>query len=161
MLLPRRFQDYLLGSCLTLSSLGLGLAPQLTLKPEILGWQNQAIAQQPSTADINRYAEAYLAIYGNNSMDNLLLEVENLIGRKPDWEIRCDQPQSINRLNNRAAIGKVRNYCNNVLPNLIDDIMPRSTFNRISNQLPNNPTLQEQIQDAMFDILKQKQGGGR
>ncbi|MBV5261620.1 DUF4168 domain-containing protein [Synechococcus moorigangaii CMS01] len=156
MLLPRRFQDYLLGSFLTLSSLGLGLAPQLTLKPTILGWQNEAIAQQPSAADIDRYAEAYLAIYGNNSMDNLLLEVEDLIGRKPDWEIRCDQPQSINRLNNRAAISKVHNYCNNVLPNLIDGIIPRSTFNRISNQLPNNPSLQERIQDAMLEILKQQ-----
>ncbi|MEB3225242.1 MAG: hypothetical protein VKJ86_05500 [Synechococcus sp.] len=158
MFLPRRFQDYFLGSVLALGSLGLGIVPQVTLRPALFAWEYQAIAQPPTNAEINRYAEAYLAIYGNSTMTNLLLEVEDLIGRKPDWEIRCDQPQSIERLNHRAAISKVRNYCNNVLPNLIDDIIPRSTFNRISNQLPGNPALQERVQDAMVEILKQRRG---
>ncbi|BAW95550.1 hypothetical protein NIES970_04590 [[Synechococcus] sp. NIES-970] len=154
----RRVQDYLLSSCFAFGSLGLGLVPEVTLKPSLVSWENQAIAQsQPSAADINRYAEAYLAIYGNNNMDNLLLEVERMIGRKPDWEIRCDQPQSINRLNHRAAIGKVRRYCNEVLPNLVDDIMPRRTFNSITNQLSNNPALQERVEDAMLNILRQRQ----
>jgi hypothetical protein len=159
MFLRRRVQDYLLGSCFILSSLGLGLVPEFAPKPTVLNWENQAIAQaQPSAADIQRYAEAYLAIYGNNNMNQLLLEVERMIGRKPDWEIRCDQPESINRLNHRGAIGKVRRYCNNVLPNLVDEIMPRQTFNRITNQLPNNPALQERVQDAMVEILRQRRG---
>lgn len=157
MLLPRRLHHYLIGSLLTLGSLAVGVAPQLEMSPRLLSWQTQAIAQSTvSDKDVRDYARAYLAIYGNNNMSNLLLEVEELIGQKPTWEIRCDQPQSINRLNNRQAITKVRNYCNNVLPNLIDGIIERSTFNRISNQLPNNPVLQERIQDAMLDILKEQ-----
>lgn len=158
MLLHRRLKHYLLGSLLTLGSLALGVAPQLEVSPRLLSWQSQAIAQSTiSDADVRDYARAYLAIYGNNNMSNLLLEVEELIGRKPTWEIRCDQPQSITRLNNRQAIDKVSNYCNNTLPNLINGIIDRGTFNRISNQLPNDAALQKRIQDAMLDILKAQQ----
>lgn len=159
MLLLRRLQRYFLGSLITVGSLTLGVAPQLETKLNFLSWDSQAIAQQISNTDVQNYAKAYLLIYGNNNMSNLLLEVEALIGRKPDWEIRCDQPQSINRLNNRQAINKVKSYCNDVLPGLIENIIPRGTFNRITNQLPNSPALQTRIQDAMLEILKQQQGG--
>jgi hypothetical protein len=157
MLLSRRLQHYFLGSLITLGSIAFGVAPQLEAKPTLFSWQQQAIAQ-PTQTQINQYAEAYLIIYGNSGMTNLLAEVETLIGKKPSWEIRCDQPSSINRLNNRQAINNVRNYCNTTLPSLIDGVIPRSTFNSITNQLSNNPALQTQVEDAMLNILKQRQG---
>ncbi|MGB2924386.1 MAG: hypothetical protein WBB82_03715 [Limnothrix sp.] len=158
MLLSRRLQHYVLGSLVALGSIACGIAPQLEAKPTLFSWQHQAIAQQFTPGQIDQYAEAYLLIYGDSGMTSLLAEVETLIGKKPSWELRCDQSSSINRLNNREAIRKVRDYCNKTLPSLIDDIIPRSTFNRITNQLNRNPTLQNDVEEAMRDILNRRQG---
>ncbi len=153
MSLPLRLRYFALGSLVTIGSIALGVAPQLEAKLTPLSWQQQAIAQTFSQSDLRKYAEAYLAIYGGNRMETLLLEVEELTGEKTDWEVRCDDSGSIRKLGNREAISKVRTYCNETLPALIEDIIPRSTFNRISNRLENDPALRATIFDLMTEIL--------
>lgn len=159
-LLSRRFQRYCISGCIALGSLAVGIAPSLEATPRVFVWQQQAIAQSSSsfTPDqIKRYAQAYLLIYGGNDMEELLQEVQGLIGKKPDWEIMCDNPQSINRLENRQAIAKVSNYCNNILPSRISGIISPSDFNKMTKEVTSNAALRQQVQSAMVDILKSDQ----
>lgn len=157
MSLSLRLRYFALGTVATLGALVSGVAPQLQADLTPLTWKNQqAIAQSFSTSDLRKYAEAYLEIYGGNRMENLLLEVEELTGEKTDWEVRCDDSGSIRKLGNREAIRKVRTYCNETLPALIEDIIPRSTFNRISNRLENDPALRTTIFDLMTEILNER-----
>ncbi|OKH11731.1 DUF4168 domain-containing protein [[Limnothrix rosea] IAM M-220] len=156
MSLPLRLRYFALSSLMTIGSIALGVAPQLEATSTPLSWQQQAIAQTFSPSDLRKYAEAYLAIYGGNRMESLLLEVEELTGKKTDWEVRCDDSGSIRKLGNREAIRKVRAYCNEELPALIDNIIPRSTFNQISNRLENDPALQSTIFDLMTEILNER-----
>lgn len=157
----RHLHHYLLGGVITFASLAFGAAPQLEAKSQFLSWNSQAIAQTISADQATDYAEAYLAIYSGDRMAQLLSKLEGLVGKKPDWAIQCNDVNSINKLRNTEAINMVRTYCNEELPALVDSIMSRRVFNDITNRLPDNPALQRQIENAMLEILKNRQSSNR
>ncbi|AFY38312.1 hypothetical protein Lepto7376_2002 [[Leptolyngbya] sp. PCC 7376] len=156
MSLSIRLRYFALGSLATVSAIALGVAPQLEANLVPFSWEQQAIAQEFTQGELRDYAEAYLAIYGGNRMQDLLMEIEALTGEKTSWEVRCDNANSIRKLGNREAISKVQNYCNEELPALIDEIITRSTFNSISNQLENDEALRSTIFDLMTEILNNR-----
>ena len=153
MSLFKHLRHVALSSLVALGAVATGVAPQLNETAMTLSWEGQAIAQTYSSSELRNYAEAYLAIYGGTRMQDLLMEVETLTGKKTSWEISCDNPTSINNLRNNEAIAMVRTYCNEELPSLLDNIIPRSTFNEISNQLETDEALQTTIFDLMTEIL--------
>ena len=159
MSLLSRLRYLALGGIATVSTVALGIAPQINTDQISLSWEQQAIAQDAddfSQSELRDYAEAYLAIYGGTRMQDLLIDIEELTGEKTNWEVRCDNANSIRKLGNREAISMVQKYCNEELPALIDDIIPRRTFNTISNQLEDDEALQGTIFDLMTDILNNR-----
>lgn len=156
MSLSKHLRHIVLSSLVAFGAVTTGVAPQFSAKLMPLSWEGQAIANTYSQTDLRNYAEAYLAIYGGTRMQDLLMEVELLTGKKTSWEISCDNPTSITNLRNNEAIALVRTYCNEELPGILDNIIPRSKFNEISNQLENDTELQKTIFDLMTEILNER-----
>ena len=157
MSLLSRLRYLALGGLATVSTVALGIAPQINTDRLFFSWEQQAIAQDAfSQSELRDYAEAYLAIYGGTRMQDLLIEIEDLTGEKTNWEVRCDNANSIRKLGNREAITMVQSYCNEELPALIENIIPRRTFNSISSQLEEDEVLQGTIFDLMTDILNNR-----
>lgn len=144
----RRYR--LLGRTLLLLAMGGWFASGATIARAQSNPSNLTV----TPAEMMTYAKAYYAIYTDTDLKNLLQQVEQSLGSKPNWNIDCAQPDSIQKLP-KGVQGQVVQYCQKSITKVQESGLTVDRFNAITQGMKGNADLQKRLTDALVQVQKQ------
>ncbi len=111
-----------------------------------LSQNNSVMAQIPSDNDLQKYARAATTI--ENLRQNTYRNIKKIVGTSNTPQLACHQQQSFQKLPDNARSMAV-NYCNKSERIVKQSGLSINQFNRITQQLKNNPALYKRVQQMM------------
>jgi len=139
------FSQSLIISLLTGMTLLGSIVPQVSGKAFSVKFNSAVNAQEISDADLNKYAEAILAM--ETSRQQSYTEIKKIIGEAPP-EILCDQPSSYESLSPDAKKIAV-DFCENSEKIVKKSGLSTSKFNQITRMVQTDQGLQQRLQNLM------------
>jgi predicted regulator of amino acid metabolism with ACT domain len=147
--LSHRLTQITLTATLALGGVMLGIIPEFSDNFSRLQWTNEVVAQSITNEEINKYAQAVLAI--ESLRQQAFNDIGKIMGTNVLNEISCNQPQSLNILN-REARAIAQKYCQSSQKIVKNTGLTSKKFNEITTSAQSNPELQKRIQNAMIQI---------
>jgi hypothetical protein len=150
--LTRLLSQSLVVGILTAIGLLSGVVPELSKNSPSLVFNASAYAQDVSTDEIRRYAQAVLAI--EQIRQAAYREIKIVIGSEVP-EIACNRPASIRALPGEAR-GLAQNYCKQSSA-IVANYFPRGKngrFNEITSLMQADADLRTRIQNELVRLQK-------
>ncbi len=147
--LSQTLTKIILTTTLAITGIIIGIIPEISDNFSRVSWNYQALAQNITNQEINQYARAVLDI--ESLRIQAFQDIGKIMGTQINSDITCNQPQSLNSLNQDAR-SIAMNYCEASKRIVENTGLTPSKFNQITNNARSNQNLQKRIQDAMIQI---------
>ena len=136
---------FLLG--LSLTAVAFDILPRY--QQGSLTFENQVLAQNPSDADLTKYARAALAI--EDLRKNTYSNIQGMLDKSESPQLACHQRQNFEQLPSDARSMAI-DYCKQSEMIVKNNGLSIRKFNTITKQLKQNPSLYERLQKIMSQL---------